>query len=877
LADPSVRLVGIVIVSHSARIAEGVVELARQMAGPEVPLVAAGGMDDGGIGTDAVLIADAIARADAGGGVLVLADLGSAVLSTKLALEMVDPELAARTRLSNGPIVEGAVVAAVQARGGAPLDDVLREAEAAASMRKDADDEAGATNGGVAAAFATAAPDASGVAGDGGGASFTVVVRNPSGLHARPASEFVKTAARFGSSVWLENLTRGTAPADASSPTAVLSSGVAHGHRIRVSAEGEDQDAALAALLSLAAGGFGEGPALAPTPGAAPRGARPTAAPRAAAASASAHGLAQPAARATLLPGMLAGTPGAAGVAIGPVWLYAPHGPLGATTGHAAAVDPGVVIRSAASQAAAQLEALAARVRGHGRVEDAGIFEAQAMIAIDRQVVDDASGRAAAGQDPAAAVESAAAGAAERMAALADEVLSARAADFRDVGARIARIIRGESLTLPAVPSIAVAEDLPPSVAEEIPEDLLLGVAIQGGSATAHVVILARGRGIPAVVAVPGLLDAAGSASTIAVDGETGEVALDPDPVLRTEFTAHADALAERRRAAAALRGNRGATADGQPVALMANIGGPEDAARAIEAGAEGVGLFRTEFLFMKRQTAPTEADQVEPYRRVFEAFGPDRPVVVRLADIGGDKALPYLALPHEENPFLGVRAIRLAQGHRELLAGQLRAIWRAAGRAGVVPHVMAPMVSTLADARLLIELRDEARAAVAASGDPLPERMDTGVMVEVPSAALLAPELARLIDFFSIGTNDLTQYTLAADRSNPALAQLQDALHPAVLRLVAAVVAGAAGAGIPVAVCGELAGDPLGALVLVGLGVDELSADAGSIDAVRAALAGVTGARLTDLARRALAATDAAEVRAMARELLVPSGSRPG
>ncbi|MFI5259717.1 MAG: phosphoenolpyruvate--protein phosphotransferase [Candidatus Limnocylindrales bacterium] len=833
--------VGIVVVSHSARIAEGVVELARQMAGPEVRLIAAGGMADGSIGTDAALIAEAIAQADAGAGVLVLADLGSAVLSTKLALDMVDPDVAGRTRLSNGPIVEGAVVAAVQAGGGRSLDDVLREAEAAASMRKDAGDEAQSGESAVEAGPGLSA------------GMFRIEVRNPSGLHARPAAEFVKTASRFRSSIWLENLTRGTAPADARSPSAVLSSGVGPGHLIRVSAEGEDQDAALAALMSLAAAGFGEGEA----PGARPE---PPAA-----------GL-PPAAPPARLAGAIAGTSGAAGVALGPVWMYLPPpGPsapdqrVGSTV-----ADPRAVIRPAAAEAAAQLNALAARVRAHGRDEDAGIFEAQALIATDPKVLEDAVIRAAAGQDPATAVESAAAGVAARMEALTDALLAARGADFRDVGARIARIIRGESLTLPAVPSIAVAEDLPPSVAEEIPEDLLLGVAIQGGSATAHVVILARGRGIPAVVAVPGLLKASGNASTIAIDGETGEVALDPGEATRAEFAARAEALAERRRAAAALRGNPGATADGERVALLANIGGPQDSARALAVGAEGVGLFRTEFLFMKRQSAPSEAEQVAAYRAVFEAFGPDRPVVVRLADIGGDKALPFLDLPPEANPFLGVRAIRLAaHGSRELLLTQLRAIWRAAGTAGVTPHVMAAMVSDLADARLFLELRDEARAAVAATGALLPDRMVSGVMIEVPSAALLAPELARLVDFFSVGTNDLTQYTMAADRGNPSLSHLQDALHPAVLRLIRSVVAGADAAGIPVAVCGELGGDPLGALVLVGLGVDELSADAGSLDAVRAALAAATRAELTALATRALAAADAETVRAMARELL--------
>jgi phosphoenolpyruvate-protein kinase (PTS system EI component) len=273
----------------------------------------------------------------------------------------------------------------------------------------------------------------------------------------------------------------------------------------------------------------------------------------------------------------------------------------------------------------------------------------------------------------------------------------------------------------------------------------------------------------------------------------------------------------------------------------------------------------------MSRQTPPTENEQVEAYRRVLEAFGPERPVVIRLADIGGDKAIPYLHLSPEQNPFLGVRAIRLAYASPDLLLTQLRAIWRAGAAAGVVPHVMAPMVATLADVALLLSLRDRARAALTGAGLPAAERMVTGIMIEVPSAAFLAPELARQVDFFSIGTNDLTQYILAADRGNAALAGLQDALHPAVLRAIAGIVAGADAAGIPVAVCGELAGDPAGALVLVGLGVDELSADAGSLDGVRAALARLTRPQLDALARSALAATDAEAVREMAGALLGP------
>jgi phosphoenolpyruvate-protein phosphotransferase len=574
-------------------------------------------------------------------------------------------------------------------------------------------------------------------------------------------------------------------------------------------------------------------------------------------------------------PHRLAGVGAAPGIAVAPAWRYVEGGPAGGAAAEPEHPDPGAAVRGAAEAAAAELEALAERVRGTGREEEAGIFDGQALLAVSPSLVDDAVARAEAGEPPAEAVRAAADTAAEVLAALDDELLAARAADVRDVGARIARILRGERLALPEAPSIAVADDLPPSVTAEIPPGLLRGIVLEAGSRTAHACILARSLGIPAVVGAAGVLAAldaapAGSSpSEVAVDGEAGEVVLHPDEATRDAFAGRAEALARRRARAAAVRGRPGATADGRRVLLVANIGTPDDAPRALEAGAEGVGLFRTEFLFMQRQAPPTEDEQVAAYRRVFEAFGPERPVVVRLADIGGDKGIPYLRLPAEANPFLGVRAIRLAYGDPELLRTQLRAIWRAGGLAGVVPHVMAPMVATLEDVTLLESLRDDARAAVVAAGQPCAERMVTGIMVEIPAAAFLAPELARRVAFFSIGTNDLTQYVMAADRGSATLGYLQDALHPAVLRAIAGIVAGADAAGIPVAVCGELAGDPAGALVLVGLGVDELSADAGSLDEVRVALAAVTGEELAALARGALDAPDAAAVRAAAGVLL--------
>jgi len=578
----------------------------------------------------------------------------------------------------------------------------------------------------------------------------------------------------------------------------------------------------------------------------------------------------------------LSGVAGSPGIAIGPVWRFDSTSTGGvATAGPVAAGSPEAAIRAAAAETARQLEALGDRLRGLGRDAEAAIFDAQGLMATDPMLLDDAIRRAAGSGDPVEAVRQAATTVADMLAALDDEILSARAADVRDVGARIGRMLRGEVLHLPVVPSIAIAEDLPPSVTAEIPPGFLLGIALSGGSRTAHAVILARSLGIPAIVGIDGLLDAVdgsapsgGAPVAIAMDGETGEAVVRPSHRLEADFRRREADLAIRRADAARLRDRPPATADGERVMVVANIGTPADSGRALAAGAEGVGLFRTEFLFMSRQTPPTENEQVEAYRRVLEAFGPERPVVIRLADIGGDKAIPYLRLAAEQNPFLGVRAIRLAYANPDLLLTQLRAIWRAGAAAGVLPHVMAPMVATAADVELLLSLRDQARETLVGKGLPVAERMVTGIMVEVPSAAFLAPELARLIDFFSIGTNDLTQYVLAADRGNAALAGLQDALHPAVLRAVAGVVAGADAAGIPVAVCGELAGDPLGALVLVGLGVDELSADAGSLDGIRAALARATRPQLDELARRALAAPDAEAVRELAAAVLAGTAS---
>jgi phosphoenolpyruvate-protein phosphotransferase len=576
----------------------------------------------------------------------------------------------------------------------------------------------------------------------------------------------------------------------------------------------------------------------------------------------------------------LRGLAAAPGIAIGPVWRYRHGGARG---------TPLPDVRAAADRAASELLALAERIRGLGRGDEAEIFDAQALMAVDPMLLDEAEARArvVGNADPdalAAAVEAVARAAAETLAALPDETLAARAADVRDVGSRIARIVAGRGIDLPDRPSIAVADDLPPSIAAELPPGLLLGIALEAGSPVSHASILARGLGIPAVVAIRGLVvaaDAADEASggaglTAGLDGDAGTIILAPSTEALAGLEARRLQRGREDEVARALRGRPGRTADGVAVLLLANIGRPEDAARALEAGAEGVGLFRTEFLFVGRSDAPSEEEQVEAYAAVLRAFGPARPVVIRLADFGGDKAIPYLHVAAEDNPFLGVRGLRLAYDDRTLIRTQVRAIARAGATTGTTPRLMAPMVSTFEDVTMLREIVADALASLDADGTERAGRLIVGIMVEVPSAALCAAELATEVDFFSIGSNDLTQYILAMDRTNARLAAVADALHPAVLRAVRATVEGAATRGIPVAVCGELAADPLGAGVLVGLGVDELSMDAGALDEIRLMLSRVTSGSLRELAATALRARSAAEVRAAAAAV-IPTPSAAG
>lgn len=559
---------------------------------------------------------------------------------------------------------------------------------------------------------------------------------------------------------------------------------------------------------------------------------------------------------------VLRGLGAAPGAALGPALVYRP-----------AAGGPARAPGTPAAETARFHAALAAAGRELDRLQASTDAAARDILAAHRLMLDDPDLQAqvlaaiAAGQAAEAAVQAAVEQFAAALAALADPYLRERAADVRDVGRRLLAALAGTHVGLRLEqPAVVVAGDLAPTDTMGMDRRLLLGIVTEQGGPTSHTCILARAWGIPAVVAAPGVLDQAADGMTVALDGVTGEVVLNPGPATAAAYTRRVEAARAQAAAARAEAGAPAQTPDGHRVELAANAATPADVAAAVDAGAEGIGLLRSEFLFMGRRDAPGEEEQVVAYRQALAAAG-GRRVIIRTLDIGGDKDVPYLGLPREENPFLGVRALRLCLQRPELFHTQLRALLRAGAHGRLA--IMFPMVAGLEDLRQARAALAAARDSLAAQGlahDPAPE---VGIMVEIPAAALVAPHLAREADFFSIGTNDLVQYTLAVDRGNPALAPLYQPCHPAVLRLIGQVVQAAHAAGKWVGVCGEMAGDPAGALLLLGLGVDELSMAAGALPAVRRLLRRTPRAEAAALARQALALATPAEVLALVRPWL--------
>jgi phosphocarrier protein FPr len=667
-----------------------------------------------------------------------------------------------------------------------------------------------------------------------------VVLANAHGLHARPAKILAQLAKSFEGDVRVRIVDSTENPVSAKSLSKLLSLGVRRGQALEFIAEPAVADDALPALIAAVLDGLGEEIEPLPTESA------PT--PIAAIVEKS---LSVPAAGS-----QIQAVPAAPGIATGPAHVHVlpvfdyPLRGESFSTEHRH-------LHSALAQVREDIEGLIQRSTAKAIRE---IFVTHQEMLDDPELVDEVALRLKQGESAAAAWITVIETAAQQQEQLKDALLAERAADLRDIGRRVlAQICGVDDLVEPQEPYILVMDEVGPSDVARLDPARVAGILTARGGATAHSAIVARALGIPALVGAGDAVLLIKSGTLLLIDGQRGRLDVAPDEQTLQRALRDRDTREQRLKAAAALRMEPAITKDGHPVEVFANIGDSAGTPAAVEQGAEGIGLLRTELLFMAHSCAPDEATQEAEYRRVLDDLK-GRPLVVRTLDVGGDKPLPYWPIDKEENPFLGVRGIRLTLQRPDVMESQLRALLRAADNRPL--RIMFPMVGTVEEWRQARDMTERLRLEI-----PVAD-LQLGIMIEVPSAALLAPVLAKEVDFFSVGTNDLTQYTLAIDRGHPTLSAQADGLHPAVLQLIDITVRAAHAHGKWVGVCGELAADPLAVPVLVGLGVDELSVAARSVGEVKACVRdlNVIGAR--QLAQAALAVGSAAEVRALVEGL---------
>lgn len=639
------------------------------------------------------------------------------------------------------------------------------------------------------------------------------------GIHARPAA---RIAALLKPLVADVRLAKGLESANARSTTAVMILGIQHGDQVTISATGRDAYDAVAQVARLIESGMGESIVKDEAPVAV-----------------------------ALMPdasaGILNGVRASPGLAIGPAHcLQLPVFDIPETGG------------APKAETAALIDAIG-RARDALLASPSAVAFAHVGILDDPELLGDALADIEHGASAARGWRTAVSRTRDQLRQVGNARLAERVADLTDVEYRVLSILLPASKAKtepPPAGSIIVADDLLPSQFTVLSDRGIIGIATAKGGPTSHVAIMAAAAGIPMTVALGDGLMKVISGNTVILDGDGARVDIDPSIEAQSQFRSKLADIETRRRLHHLAAQIECRTADGRRIEVFANLGSVSDARRAVEAGAEGCGLLRTEFLFLDRETAPDETEQRDVYAKVADALA-GRPLIVRTLDIGGDKPVPYLAMAREENPALGLRGIRLGLAHPDMLATQLRAIV-----AGVPPDQCRIMVPMIADRDALRVVRTALDAACRAVGRP--GRIPLGIMVETPAAALLIDSLAADADFISIGTNDLSQYTLAADRGNSAVASIVDAFHPAVLRLIDATARGAGTAEISVGVCGGLASDPAASALLIGLGITELSCAPAAVPAIKALIATLRLEECRTLAQQALRCATAAEVHAL-------------
>jgi phosphocarrier protein FPr len=655
-----------------------------------------------------------------------------------------------------------------------------------------------------------------------------VKLRAGAGLHARPATNFVDIVNEFHSEV---RVSYSGKTANGKAMASLLKLGAEGGATLRLSASGPDADAVLAALKVGIESGLGDEDEKEP------------------AASAARAWVPESSGRA------IGGVAASPGLAIGRLHHFrADHIVVKDTGG-----NPDVEwskLRDAIESAKGQLQDVYDSMKSRVGKNEAAIFRAHLAFLADAELAGEATALIEAHHSAAWSWQQTIERRVAEVKQASDHHIAARAADLHDVGQRVLRLLaetEHSEAALPDEPCILIADDLTPSDTAKLDPQRILGFVTVAGGPTSHTAIIARSLDIPAIVGAGAAVLELTEGITCILDGASGSLYTEPSAAELESARAFQVDMQRQREEENFARYQPALMTDGHRVEIVANIGKASEAATAVDAGAEGVGLLRTEFLFLERDTPPTEDEQFEAYSEMTRALN-GLPLIIRTLDIGGDKVVPYLPQPKEDNPFLGIRGIRLCLRKPELFLPQLRAIYRASLTGPV--KIMFPMIATLEDLRAAKEVAEQVRAELGAPP------VEIGIMVEVPSTVVMAAEFAQECDFFSIGTNDLTQYVLAMDRMHAALAKQVDGLHPAILRMIEQTVRGAESAGKWVGVCGGVAGDPRGAVILAGLGVTELSMSIPSIAAVKAHLRGISHTKAKAFAQQALACKTADEVR---------------
>lgn len=665
--------------------------------------------------------------------------------------------------------------------------------------------------------------------------SARIALANAHGLHARPAKILAQLAKSFDGDIRVRIVDGPVGAVSVKSLSKLLSLGARRGQVLEFVAEPAIAGDALPALLAAVQQGLGEEVEPLPTASAQP-----------------AILEIEPAISAPVSGSQVQAIAAAPGIAIGPAHIQTQQVFDYPLRGESAAIER-QRLHAALTDVRADIQGLIERSQSKAIRE---IFITHQEMLDDPELTDEVDTRLKQGESAQAAWMSVIEAAAKQQESLQDALLAERAADLRDIGRRVlAQLCGHETAQEPSEPYILVMDEVGPSDVARLDPTRVAGILTARGGATAHSAIVARALGIPALVGAGAAVLLLAAGTQLLLDGQRGRLHVDPDAATLQRATVERDTREQRLQAASAQRHEPALTRDGHAVEVFANIGESAGVAAAVEQGAEGIGLLRTELIFMAHSQAPDEATQEAEYRRVLDGLG-SRPLVVRTLDVGGDKPLPYWPIAEEENPFLGVRGIRLTLQRPQIMEAQLRALLRSADNRPL--RIMFPMVGSVDEWRAARDMTERLRLEI-----PVAD-LQLGIMIEVPSAALLAPVLAKEVDFFSVGTNDLTQYTLAIDRGHPTLSAQADGLHPAVLQLIDITVRAAHAHGKWVGVCGELAADPLAVPVLVGLGVDELSVSARSIPEVKARVREFSLSEAQGLAQKALVVGSPAEVRAL-------------